>query len=770
MNPKLPLLVLFLFIGTLVHAQRSCGMVELMQEKMQDPEYARQYKLTQAKFKAQLTQNLQINQAQRRMEPIIIPVAVHFPSGQESDRACLEALAQNQIDILNEDFNGANADISGWTAAAPFYTSTNTTTGNANFLFCIATMNHPTGLDAEMVEGGPAVTIGYNFGNGGETDANWSGYMNFLVKDIGAGLLGFSPLGGSIANGDSVTMNLGAFGSGAGCPNSGIVPGAPFNLGRTVTHELGHFYNLDHVFTGSCATDDGIADTPNQSNPSGGCPTLGASPACVNGEQRLFQSFMDYTDDACMIMFSNGQTTVAEAYVMSIQSTFKPNVVSCSASPDFVIAAENATEYSCESTNSTSYTINYTATGGNTDPTTFSASNLPSGVTATFSPTSLNDSGTTTLTLNNLGGVSSGSYTISVTGTGVVTKSIDVDLIIEGAAPNAPGLTSPANNATDIALISDLVWAASAEATSYTIELSTNVGFSAIVASNTSANTTFTTPELTSNTQYFWRVKAENSCGDSSYSSIRRFTTADVLCTTFNSTQNNLNIPSAGAAEHVVTSTLNITDDITISDINITIDIDHTWAGDMELVLTSPNGTSVVLLANSTCDDGTNDINVTFDDQAAGPVACSTSAPAVGGTIQPAEVLSAFNNESASGDWVLTMTDGFPAEDGGTFQSFNLEICGTSSLSVEDSNLSDSLAIWPNPAKEELNVSFSTLNNKDVNIKLYDLRGRVINKYTYTNNGGLFNQRLHFGNLESAVYILSIENDGQVVNKRIIIE
>jgi len=66
--------------------------------------------------------------------------------------------------------------------------------------------------------------------------------MNFLIKPIGR--LGYSPLGGSLANGGTVVMNLNAFGSGSGCP--GFQPGAPYNLGRTVTHELGHFYSLEH--------------------------------------------------------------------------------------------------------------------------------------------------------------------------------------------------------------------------------------------------------------------------------------------------------------------------------------------------------------------------------------------------------------------------------------------------------------------------------------------------------------------------------------------
>ena len=237
-----------------------------------------------------------------------------------------------------------------------------------------------------------------------------------------------------------------------------LFPGAPYDLGRTVTHELGHFYNLDHVFTGSCSTDDGIADTPNQNQPSGGCPTLGSSPACVSGQQRLFQSYMDYTNDACMFMFSQGQTDVARAYVMSIEPTFKPGVVSCSAAPDFNITAAEELQNTCQGTNSVSYTINYDATGGNTDPTTFSATNLPGAATASFSPMSLNDDGTTTLTINNLGGVSAGNYDITVTGTGVVTKSIDIGLIVEGSTPNVPSLVSPINNATDTGIMLNLTW------------------------------------------------------------------------------------------------------------------------------------------------------------------------------------------------------------------------------------------------------------------------------------------------------------------------
>src|SRR5690606_38973034 len=111
-----------------------------------------------------LSKILQNGGVTERRNPIVIPVAVHFVSGTEASRPCLEALAQNQIDILNADYTGTNSDISLWGPASVHYPGTNT--GSANFFFCLATLNHPANTDPDMVEGGPAVSIGYNFGNG----------------------------------------------------------------------------------------------------------------------------------------------------------------------------------------------------------------------------------------------------------------------------------------------------------------------------------------------------------------------------------------------------------------------------------------------------------------------------------------------------------------------------------------------------------------------------------------------------------------------------
>lgn len=411
------------------HAQDRCGMEEYMEEMMKDPEYARQYEEKQKALKQRLQEYLNNSDLYQRQGTIEIPVAVHFPEASEAERSCLEALAQNQIDILNADYTATNSDISSWNAISSQYPGTNT--GIANISFCIATSNHPTGLDPELLEGNPCITIGYDFGGGSNVDANWSGYLNFVVRNIPQ--LGFSPLFGDISDGDAVTMDNNAFGSGAGCTS--VVPGAPYNLGRTTTHELGHFFGLQHTFNadggGICGSGgDGIADTPEVANSTYGCPNPPTSvPSCTPGQPALTMNYMDYVNDACMYMFSQDQMTLAEAYISSIQADIKPNVCQ-PVSPGFVLSTNDNEIFSCPTTDTEAiYNFTYSTVLGFSETTTFGASGLPSGATASFSPTSLNSDGNFTMTVGNLDIAAQGNFTITVTGTSAsVTETIDVEL------------------------------------------------------------------------------------------------------------------------------------------------------------------------------------------------------------------------------------------------------------------------------------------------------------------------------------------------------
>lgn len=283
---------------TFLDRHRTCGSDEQMSLLLADPAFKKEYDHRIEKFEKMNQKRAQKAQCN---DPVIIPVAVHYQGANTNQRACLVALAQSQVDILNDDFAGTNSDISNWTGeAAGFFPGVSN--GEACLRFVIADQNHPNGFSLQ--DGEPAVTI--NETNGDRANG-WSGYMNIIVQP-NTGLLGFAPLGGA-GNGDAVVVDASAFGVGSGC---GVVNAqAPFNLGRTLTHEVGHYFLLDHIWGNGCNRDDDVADTPNQSRDYSGCPQLGVS-SC--GSMDMHMNYMDYVNDACMYMFSGGQALRMENY------------------------------------------------------------------------------------------------------------------------------------------------------------------------------------------------------------------------------------------------------------------------------------------------------------------------------------------------------------------------------------------------------------------------------------------------------------------------
>ena len=123
----------FSFFSTLNAQGRSCGMESYMETLKKDPSRLKVYNSNQRRFR--VIQQAVRARASFQMTTLYIPVAVHFPEGDEADRACLEALAQNQIDSVNADYQGVNLGISNWAGDSPLYP--NTTTGMIDVVFCI---------------------------------------------------------------------------------------------------------------------------------------------------------------------------------------------------------------------------------------------------------------------------------------------------------------------------------------------------------------------------------------------------------------------------------------------------------------------------------------------------------------------------------------------------------------------------------------------------------------------------------------------------------
>jgi hypothetical protein len=235
---------------------------------------------------------------------ITIPVVVHVVYKTEEENVS-DAVIQSQIDALNEDFGMNNIEIDD--VPNEFQNSI----ANVDIEFCLAQVD-PNGNATTGIVRRETNLNQFNdqdgsifYDNDGGSDS-WPAedYMNIWVCNLGSFLAGFATFPNDADEGeDGVVINYINFG------RVGLDP--PYHLGRTTTHEVGHFFGLEHVWgsgSATCSDDDGIADTPNTNTTYiGECPA-NAENSCSSND--MFMNFMYYTDDGCMAMFSEGQKAV----------------------------------------------------------------------------------------------------------------------------------------------------------------------------------------------------------------------------------------------------------------------------------------------------------------------------------------------------------------------------------------------------------------------------------------------------------------------------
>ena len=171
-----------------------------------------------------------------------------------------------------------------------------------------------------------------------------------------------------------------------------------------------------------------------------------------------------------------------------------------------------------------------------------------------------------------------------------------------------------------------------------------------------------------------------NSCGEGTFSPPFTFTTVEFNCENNSAEGLPLTISSIGTP--TITSKIPFYEDLTLADINVNLELDHTYLSDLEIKLISPSGTEVVLTSSS-CGDLQN-INATFDDDAPTSFDCNGD-PAISGIVKPLGSLSAFIGESILGEWILEVNDN-AASDGGLLKAFSLDICIEGSFRPDDDN------------------------------------------------------------------------------------
>ena len=253
-----------------------------------------------------------------RIGLVRIPVVVHVV-WNTADQNISETQISSQIDVLNRDYRRTNLDVS--SVPAPFAGLV----ADAEVQFVLADRDPSGGPTSGITRRQTTVT---SFSDDDRVKSAATGgtgawpsdrYLNLWVCPLGGGLLGYAQFPGGPAATDGVVVTHTGFGTtGTAAP--------PFHLGRTATHEIGHWLNLWHIFgndsTPSCTDSDEVDDTPNQLGPNFGCPAF-PHITCNNGPNGdLFVNYMDYVDDPCMVMFTHGQVARMKACLEGPRNTF----------------------------------------------------------------------------------------------------------------------------------------------------------------------------------------------------------------------------------------------------------------------------------------------------------------------------------------------------------------------------------------------------------------------------------------------------------------
>jgi len=239
---------------------------------------------------------------------LVIPVVVNVIYNTAAQNISIEQI-QSQIDVLNKDFSGTNTDASLVPSA---FTSR---FSNLELQF---TLSNVVRKQSNKTSWGTRDAM-KSAKKGGIDPTSPTTTLNIWICNIGSNILGYAQFPGGAASTDGVVISPQYFGT------TGYVS-APFDKGRTATHEIGHWLNLRHIWGDASCGNDMVTDTPTQQTANYGCPSF-PKVTCSNGPNGdMFMNYMDYTDDACMYMFSAGQKTRTRAIfaVGGARASFNP--------------------------------------------------------------------------------------------------------------------------------------------------------------------------------------------------------------------------------------------------------------------------------------------------------------------------------------------------------------------------------------------------------------------------------------------------------------
>lgn len=301
----------FCMFSHLLSAQKCHTMQNYFQQLAADPSFGERRSLIE-----EHTREFELSSSGSERTIITIPVVFHVIHNGDAygvNENITDEIIYSQIDALNRDFRRMNSDTSFIPGVfkplaadcdinfclAHFDESGNLTNGITRHNLGAAKWDRPV---IESTLKPSTIWSSDNYLNIWSVNFDWGAGAEL------ANVLGYAQFPGGAANTDGVALLYTEVGVQAG------------SIGRTATHEVGHWLNLLHVWgddMGACTGDDLVGDTPNQADENYGCPTF-PHVSCSNGPNGdMFMNYMDYINDECALMFSLGQKTRMQAALAS---------------------------------------------------------------------------------------------------------------------------------------------------------------------------------------------------------------------------------------------------------------------------------------------------------------------------------------------------------------------------------------------------------------------------------------------------------------------
>jgi len=712
---------------------RTCGSMDHLQQQIaEDPSVE-----TRMQQIENATSQWLSDPSHRTGAVITIPVVVHVVYNTTAQNIS-DAQIQSQIDVLNEDFRKLNADVS----LTPSIFSALAT--DCQIQFCLA-QRDPNGNATTGIVRKSTTTTSFSTNdnvkrtaNGGDDAWNTTQYLNLWSCNLSGGVLGYAQFPGGTASTDGVVILYSAFG------RTGTVS-APYNKGRTATHEVGHWLNLRHIWGDATCGSDLVNDTPTHNTANYGCPTYPHLSTCTGTPTEMTMNYMDYTDDACMYMFTAGQSARMTAAINTSRTGLLTSLGCTPPTPP--TSCGTVTGLTSSSVGSTTATVSWTAVSGATSYSLqYRAVGSATWTTVTTSATSANLTGLTVSTAYEFQVTSSCSGTL-----GTVSTLANFTTTAAAACGTPASLTSSSITSSSATVSWGAVTGASSYLVQYRVSTSTTWTNSVTV---TTASATLT--GLTASTAYQYQVTATCSGTAGTASAIGTFTTsaASTSCTDSYESNNSRSAAKTIAVNTDIFAKIGTSTDkdwfkfVTTSTApKIKVVLDQVPA-DYDLALYNSAGTTLTSSALA----GTSTETVTYN----------TSTASATYYVQVYGYASAFNASLCYRLRVNTSATNFRAADGSEENSGDV-------VSAEKVTGLEGLNLFPNPANNTLTINYFTPSMETTSIEIYDMMGQLVNTISANANQGFNSRELDLTSMSNGVYFLKVTQNNNTLTKKFVV-